>query len=575
MFATLRKHQSWLLILIIGLTIISFTLYLDPSRSRSSGGGRQSADENTAGSINGQTISLEQFNQARREARLFFFLHFKKWPDRPDDMERAGFDEYNWAYERLLIDSVMKDMKITVSDVAAAKTTKQLFGIDPDKPLPKEEFDKFISGELAKNGVSLDDFDRFIRHQTGLEHLISLHGMSGRLITAKEAEVFYRRENEPMETEIVTLSISNYYPLVNISPKDLETYYTNVQATYRIPERVALNYIRFDLTNFFTDADKKIGAITNYNQIVDRTYAERGQTTFTNKMGKPMTADEAKAEIKKEHRAATAREYAGTKARDLINEIYKDKGENYVFTTKDIEAAAKANGLTVKTTAPFDERTGPREFAIPSRQANSMLFNLTDKGSSDQFYPTSPMGAEDAVYVIGFNQRFPSQAQPLSSVRDKVYADYRQEKAGDLLKIEGEKFQLAASRGLSKGENFDAIAASNNLKPKTLSHYSMASKGIPEMPERGDFEMLQQITFTLPTGKCSSFVPIETGGMVAYLKARLPVDSTMMARDLPMYLNRMRDQRQIAAFQEWFQRQGKEMNLIRAFATKSAKTAGS
>jgi hypothetical protein len=45
------------------------------------------------------------------------------------------------------------------------------------------------------------------------------------------------------------------------------------------------------------------------------------------------------------------------------------------------------------------------------------------------------------------------------------------------------------------------------------------------------------------------------GGFVAYVKERLPVDEARMQQELPFYLARMREQRQLVAFQEWFTHQ--------------------
>jgi uncharacterized protein YqjF (DUF2071 family) len=39
------------------------------------------------------------------------------------------------------------------------------------------------------------------------------------------------------------------------------------------------------------------------------------------------------------------------------------------------------------------------------------------------------------------------------------------------------------------------------------------------------------------------------------MKARLAVDADRMKQELPYYLARMREQRQVAAFQEWLSRQ--------------------
>jgi hypothetical protein len=59
----------------------------------------------------------------------------------------------------------------------------------------------------------------------------------------------------------------------------------------------------------------------------------------------------------------------------------------------------------------------------------------------------------------------------------------------------------------------------------------------------------------LATGKVSRFVESMDGGFVVYVKARTPVDEAILQKELPNYLARMRDQRQQAAYSEWFGKQ--------------------
>ena len=80
--------------------------------------------------------------------------------------------------------------------------------------------------------------------------------MSGKLITPKEAAVIYRRENEPMDTELVTFPTTKYFPHTTPDEKEIEDFYTKRQADYRMPDRIQVYYIEFIASNYLAKAEK-------------------------------------------------------------------------------------------------------------------------------------------------------------------------------------------------------------------------------------------------------------------------------------------------------------------------------
>jgi parvulin-like peptidyl-prolyl isomerase len=78
------------------------------------------------------------------------------------------------------------------------------------------------------------------------------------------------------------------------------------------------------------------------------------------------------------------------------------------------------------------------------------------------------------------------------------------------------------------------------------------------MTNRTEFTRFQETAFNLLTGQPSKFTPTDDGGYVVYVKQRLAVDEAKMKEELPGYLTKMREQRQVAAFEQWF---GREMQL--------------
>src|SRR6266481_6952859 len=97
MFGTIRKHQTWLWAFLIAVMIIGLISWSSQS-SKFNASGRGSVDY---GSINGQTVDQERFNQCRREIYLRYFFMNNAWPT--EEAKKSGFDEMRETYTRLLL----------------------------------------------------------------------------------------------------------------------------------------------------------------------------------------------------------------------------------------------------------------------------------------------------------------------------------------------------------------------------------------------------------------------------------------------------------------------------------------
>jgi hypothetical protein len=61
-----------------------------------------------------------------------------------------------------------------------------------------------------------------------------------------------------------------------------------------------------------------------------------------------------------------------------------------------------------------------------------------------------------------------------------------------------------------------------------------------------------QVAFTTPVGEVSQFVPTMNGGMVLYVKAKLPIDEKKLTAELPDFTKLLRQAREREAFEAWF-----------------------
>ncbi|HWD20577.1 MAG TPA: SurA N-terminal domain-containing protein [Verrucomicrobiae bacterium] len=574
MIGTIRKHQQWLWIAVIGATIYSFVAYFNPSsryKNGSSGGG-QTYD---AGSIFGEPITGDQLLNARNEAKIFYRLNANEWPA----SEQANQKVEEIAHQFLLVDAELRHNHITVTPEAAARFTKQIVGLKPDEALTKEMLDQVLAKLLAgANGeVSGGDFVNFVHLSAGQQYLMTIFGMTGQLITPKEAESFYRRENEPMVALLASFPAANYEEKVNPTAQEITDFYNKRQAQYRVPEKLELNYVEFSVSNSMTEGDKEMAKQlgTNLDQKVDELYVEQDPSAYKDETGtNQLSAPAAKAKIKTQLRETFARNLAHKDAIAFATKLEEGHSEQHPYTTDDLIQLAKKEGLTVKTTAPFDERTGPKEMDLPAKMLR-LVFALRDDDPEDKdksrLYISSPLVTEEAVYVIGLKKRTPSRVQPLADVRAQVVEDYRRSRGAELAREAGQKFEDAAKANTTQAKSFDQLCAAQGVKTTALAPFSMATPSIPEIKDRSSFQQLQSVAYTIPTGTISPFVPTSEGGFVVYVKQRQPVDETKMKEMLPTYLARMREQRAVAAWQQWLMH---EYQLHATFPRDKAAAAG-
>lgn len=163
---------------IICAIIVTFVVWGTQTSQNGGGGGRGSY-----GRINDETITFNKFFAAQREVYLnYFFMSGGSWPDRGRKL--AGFDLERETYFRLLMIQKLERMGVHISDdVVARVASERLRSLNRGKPLPPDVFTKQV---LAPQSLSLADFERYLRHELGIQQLVSVLGLGGELITPRK-----------------------------------------------------------------------------------------------------------------------------------------------------------------------------------------------------------------------------------------------------------------------------------------------------------------------------------------------------------------------------------------------------
>jgi hypothetical protein len=489
------------------------------------------------GSIYGKKVTRDEYAAAQNEFFLFYLFRFGEWPDKAgvteDDLNREIFI-------RLFILKKADQLGVHVSDKAVAVYASGLlrsFGRDGQSV----SMDEFAKQVLPAKNLTVEDFEDFARHQLAIQQVEETVGLAGALATPEEIAAEYKREHQELSVQAVFFSASNYLSQVTVTPAAVAQFYTNYLAEYRLPDRVQVNYVEFNVTNFLAHS-KAEWAKTNFDEIVEASYRQLPANYFPD----AKTPDEVKAKV----RELLIHQRAMTEARAQANEfaaalfaIDPPKPEN-------LAAVAQQKKLTVKTTAPFDARTGPEGFSAPEDFAKA-AFGLTQ---DDPF--AGPIAGADGMYVIALEKELPSEIPSFNQIRARVTQDFQMQQAAALAERAGTNFVATLAKNLAAGKSFAALCVHAGLPPKLLPPFSQATRELPEFGDADDLNQLKQAAFTTQIGHASGFEPTADGGFVLFVQSQLPVDQSVMVADLTQFSASLRRARENDAFQEWLNVEG-------------------
>jgi hypothetical protein len=528
------RHHSWILIATLSLTIISFVIFMGKGPSRS-GSGMAGGDY---GTIYGQVITPTQYEEARREFFISYWEQTGEWPDKSSSISSTEIEQEVYSY--LIMELKAKELGIHVSDDAAATAANDLlrsqalmrmFGTS--EPVPASAF---VQQVLEPEHLGAADFERGVRTRVAINQLVTLLGLPGALITPQEAGSMYDSEYQEVSAQAVFFSASNYLADARIEATSLGAFFTNNMAAYREPDRIQVNYVVFNASNFVTQARAE-WAKTNFEDTVSAVYDHYATTEFANEK----SPEAAKTKIREMLVNRRALQDAGAQANDFVAALY---GMNPV-QADNLVTLAKQKNLPVYTSAPFGEDYGPQDFNAPAGFAKA-AFQL----NSDSPY-NGPIAGSEAIYVISLARQLPSEIPSLDSIRNRVTQDFLTAQAVALAQQAGTNFYYTAHVQTSLGEKFSKVAAGSQLSAVTLSPFSPSSTDVPELADQNDLNQLKRAAFSTPPGRVSPFVPTADGGFVLYVQSLLPVDQVKKNTDFPKFLAEVRRARLNEAFNLW------------------------
>jgi hypothetical protein len=558
MFGTIRKHQTWLWVIIIVVISLSMVVFFSSDVSLTGGPGQAAKGE--FGTIDGKPITQSEFFGAYKEPRLGEYLRSGKWPGSDDATTRM--------VERQAINRVYLIHKMRQMDIEPSEKAIGLIVQEQIRDYPYAAFERDF---LKPNGLTAADYERFVRNEAAIRQLVASAAITSRLVDPKDAETLWKRENQEIDTKVAIFTASNYLSKVVITNGALESFYTNRMGAYRLPERTVISYIAFNASNYLAEADQLMTQRTNLNDLVNEYYFRGGTNVWKDTNGVPLAEAEAKNKIRDEIRLDYARVAARRAAAEFGNELMSQPDPNKLSTFETLAAQKK---LPIKTTQPFDRMSGLDEFAherVPLNRGEEdeapIMFTQTLREramalTDERPVQFTPIPGYDAVYLIARKAKIPSEQQSFEAVKAKLPDDYKNFLARDLASKAGYAFHTNLTNGLKLNKSFDELAAADNVQVIDVPPFSPSTTTLTNLDPRINLRLLQNIAGNLEVGQASSYIPQMGSGLIIYVTGKPSPDPSKMAQEMPEFVATLRQIRQGEVFNNWFRREAERDRLV-------------
>jgi hypothetical protein len=547
MIGSIRKHSNWLWAIIVTAVIASFVIWSD------AGGGRNSFDFGGTdfGKLYGRPITRDQLLKARTAVSVDDAL-------RGGRARGASADNERQVAELMVLQAKVKEMGIQVSDDAVGKYLRENF---KDASTGTFNYDVFIQNLLQRTRIDESTFLEHIRQQVAIQHMVETVGAASRLVTPREVESDYRRDNERWVTKAALFSVSNRVASITAKPEELTKFYSNRIAYYRIPERSVLVYVRFDATNYIAEAESMISKEAGFTNRLEEFYRQRGAEMFRDESDKVLSKEAALRKIRDE---ASSQGALGL-ARQAAVRFNDELGTLTNVTASSFAMTASKLKVPLRSTTPF--RTGERIMGLETVQ--SLPQRVAGLNAETPY--TEPLDGDGFVVIPMLQTKLPPEIPSFETVRERVLQDYKMDRARAATREAGEKFQATATAGLASGKRFADIASSEKVSVISVPEFTTAAQNVAGLDSRLNLYLVRNAATSAKSNGVSRYTESSDGGFVLYLEKKEPVSDEAVKLALPTALAEARQQRRMAVFQSWF---ASEFQKSGALASKPTTLSG-
>jgi hypothetical protein len=551
MIGTIRKHSKALWWIIVIAVIISFVAWIGPGQD--SIGSLITGSGNTGfGEVDGQEVTRNQIQSAYQQVML-----------RERLMERSQFPN-DEAREMAASQLIFTDRKLEVMGIlpTAEVQAAAIREAYKDPQTGQSGYAAFLE-RLKEMGVREQTHLDMVRRDVGRQFLAELLAIPTSLVPPREVENEYRRENEEVVTSAVFFISTNYLGSVVETPEALGQFFTNRMATYRIPEKYVLSYVRFPGAQYIAAGEVELAKLPDLMSRLEAVYVNRGTNSFVDGLGNPMSKEAAIASLREEQ----VQGYAASRATEEAAGFYNELSELTPARIENLEIVAAKRGLKVEVTQPFSKTERP----VGLEGVPTLARELDNLGGEIPY--SEPLTSLDGAYIVAIRSRIPSVIPPMDMVRTRVSEDFKRARSRESAISAGQTFRMVLTNAMAGGKTFQEVVAEQKLAVMDLPPFSLSMDMVPGLPPYADLNSLKDTAFNLQPGQASTFNLGRDGGYVLFLKERKPVSDEVLKAGAATYAAELRSRGFADAFYRWFESEW-ERSSISARYRQNAATNG-
>jgi peptidyl-prolyl cis-trans isomerase D len=352
---------------------------------------------------------------------------------------------------------------------------------------------------LAQNDLTIEQFESDIRRQVMISRLRSI-AMEGTIVTPLEIEQQYRKKNEKIRVEWVKLTADKFKNEMQPTPQEIQDYYKGNISSFQVPEKKNLTLLVADqnrLEATLNPSDADLQKIYSQNQEAFRTPERvRARHILIGTKDKPATEEPA----------------LKAKAEGLLKQI--KGGADFAKLAK--ENSDDNQGGTGGSAAKGGDLGQWITHGQMVPEFDKAIFTLKPGQTSDL------VKTMFGYHIIQVLERQDAGLRPFADVKNEIAAQWKKQRAAELVQQASEKAQQAWQKDPSHPEK---IAADFNMQMSKFDGYGPGST----IPELGPAPDLDQALTGLKKGDVSQAVTVGNKVAIAQVTDVTPSHPSQLA----------------------------------------------
>lgn len=492
MITILRKHHRWLMI-VIAILAIPFCFYFtktDLSAARS----------DHLGTIYGRTVTRVEF---QRNARLLTLARDLGMMTLLQDLtagvtsENSAYSEFTW--NRLILRHEAERLGVRPSGEEIVEFVRTLRPFRNETGFDINKYNEFTQTALPSLGFTEAQIEELASDQLSLNRIKDLLG-AGVHLAESESKENYEQAYGKMNVAVVRLRHEDFAKDLKISDEEIAKYYEAHKEQLKTDEKRRVEFVTFGLN----EAEKKL------------TGKER----------------------------VDALQKLADRANDFSQALL-DKSANF-------GGVAAKFSVPMEATSEFSATSPDPKLAVDPQLAQ-YAFQLTPQ---EQY--SDAIQVKDGFYIMHLAGKTDARPLALDEAKPKVVEALKNERTRELAATKGAQVVNQLRDAIKSGAPIDAAAQSLGVKIERVPPFALVENPLTaamapkdKAPDAPDLPAIKSAVAELSPGDATEFVPTETGGVVAVLEKREPVDPALYEQGKLLFEQRYVRNKRTIAFYEW------------------------